>query len=346
LNKIKKDILILGIESSCDETAAAVLKNGKILANIVAGQEVHKRYGGVVPELASRAHQQHIVPVVDTALKEAGTDIRDLDAVAVTAGPGLLGSLLVGLSFAKSLSLALDIPLIGVHHMQAHILAHFIDDQQGNVPEFPFLAMTISGGHTQIVWVKDYFDMEILGETKDDAIGEAYDKIAQILGLPYPGGPEIDRLAAEGNPNAFRFPVAKVNGFDFSFSGLKTSVLYFLQKKVKENPDFIRENLADLAASVQATIIKTVIDKIEKAIDQTGAKRLAIGGGVSANKGLRQALRELAERKNIELFIPRFEYTTDNAAMIAIAGYIKYLRGEFDGLDLLPRARWSIEQGR
>jgi len=343
LNKIKKDIVILGIESSCDETAAAVLKNGKIISNIVASQEVHKRYGGVVPELASRAHQQHIVPVVDTALKEANTDIRDLDAVAVTAGPGLLGSLLVGLSFAKSLALALDIPLIGVHHMQAHILAHFIDEKQGKTPKFPFLALTVSGGHTQIVWVKDYFDMEILGETKDDAIGEAYDKIAQIFGLPYPGGPEIDRLAAEGNPDAFRFPVAKVDGFDFSFSGLKTSVLYFLQKKVKENPDFIRENLADLAASVQAAIIKTVITKIEKAIDQTGAERLAVGGGVSANKGLRQALRQLAEEKNIELFIPRFEYTTDNAAMIAVAGYHKFLRGQSDGLDLMPKARWSIE---
>ena len=344
LNKIKKDIIILGIESSCDETAAAVLKNGKILSNIIASQEVHKKYGGVVPELASRAHQQHIVPVVDTALKEAGVTPRDLDAVAVTAGPGLMGSLLVGLSFAKSLSLALGIPLLGIHHMQAHILAHFIDERQGKVPAFPFLAMTISGGHTQIVRVNDYFDMEILGETKDDAIGEAYDKIAQILGLPYPGGPEIDRLAAEGNPAAFRFPVAKVEGLDFSFSGLKTSVLYFLQKKIKENPGFIQENLADLAASVQATIIRTVIEKLEKAIEQTGIRRLAIGGGVSANKGLRKALQDLARQKDLELFIPRFEYTTDNAAMIAIAGYIKFLQGQADGLDLVPKARWQIDE--
>jgi N6-L-threonylcarbamoyladenine synthase len=344
-NKNKKDIRILGIESSCDETAAAVLINGKIHSNIIASQKVHKEFGGVVPELASRAHQQNIVPVVDVALKKAGIPPADLDAVAVTVGPGLLGSLLVGLSFAKSLSLALDIPLIGVHHMQAHILAHFIDPENKSTPGFPFLAMTISGGHTQIVWVEDFFKMKVLGETKDDAIGEAFDKIAQLLGLPYPGGPQIDRLAARGNPDAFKFPVAKVEGLDFSFSGLKTSVLYFLQKKMKENPDFIRENLADLAASVQATIIKTVIEKLEKAIALTGARRLAVGGGVAANKGLRKALETLSRKHGIELFIPEFAYTTDNAAMIAIAGYLKYQKGAFSGLDLVPHARWSIEEG-
>ncbi len=344
LNKIKKDIRILGIESSCDETAAAVLINGKIRSNIIAGQDVHREYGGVVPELASRAHQQNIVPVVDVALKKAGISPRDLDAVAVTAGPGLLGSLLVGLSFAKSLALALDIPLIGVHHMQAHILAHFIYDEGQPQPEFPFLALTISGGHTQIVWVEDYFKMKILGETKDDAIGEAFDKIAQLLGLPYPGGPQIDRLAKRGNPKAFKFPVSNIENLDFSFSGLKTSVLYFLQKKLKENPEFIKENLADLAASVQHTIIKTVIEKLDKAVRLTGTKRLAIGGGVSANRGLREALESFARENDLALFIPDFSYTTDNAAMIAIAGYLKYKKGEFSPLDLIPRARWSIEE--
>ncbi len=345
MNKIKKDIRILGIESSCDETAAAVLLNGEILSNIVAGQEVHKEFGGVVPELASRAHQQNIVPVVDVALKKAGLKPKDLDAIAVTAGPGLLGSLLVGLSFAKSFSLAMNIPLIGVHHMQAHILAHFIHEPGRNRPDFPFLAMTVSGGHTQIVWVEDYFRMKILGETLDDAVGEAYDKIAQILGLPYPGGPQIDRLAAEGNPHAFHFPVSKTKDFSFSFSGLKTSVLYFLQKRMKENPGFIKENLTDLAASVQYTIIRTLIEKLDKAIEYTQAKRLAIGGGVSANRGLKKALEELSEKKNIEIFIPEFQYTTDNAAMIAIAGYLKYQKGIYDDLSILPQTRWSIEKG-
>ncbi|NPA43385.1 MAG: tRNA (adenosine(37)-N6)-threonylcarbamoyltransferase complex transferase subunit TsaD [Chlorobi bacterium] len=344
LSKVKKDIRILGIESSCDETAAAVIINGRVVSNIVAGQEVHRKYGGVVPELASRAHQQHIVPVVDVALKEAGLTPRDLDAVAVTAGPGLLGSLLVGLSFAKSLALALDIPLIGVHHMQAHILAHFIGPE-GKHPPFPFLALTISGGHTQIVRVNDYFDMQILGETRDDAVGEAFDKIASILGLPYPGGPAIDKLAREGNPKAFRFPVAKVEGLDFSFSGLKTSVLYFLQKKLKENPDFIKENLADLAASVQDTIIRTILQKLEAAMERTGIRRIAIGGGVSANKGLRAALEEFARRHEAEIYIPEFQYTTDNAAMIAMAGYLRYLQGGKDSLSLTPKARWSIEDG-
>ncbi len=341
-SKNKKVIRILGIESSCDETAASVIENGKILSNIVASQDVHKEYGGVVPELASRAHQQNIVPVVDTALKKAGIDLVDLDAVAVTEGPGLLGSLLVGVSFAKSLSLALDIPLIGVHHMQAHILAHFIRESSDRLPGFPFLAMTLSGGHTQIVLVRDYFDMEVLGETLDDAVGEAYDKIAQIMGLPYPGGPEIDRLAKEGNPEAFRFPVPKVQDYAFSFSGLKTAVLYFLQKKVKENPGFIRENMADLAASVQAAIIRILMEKLKKAVNETGIKSVAIGGGVSANKGLRNALLEWAEKEQINIFIPPFEYTTDNAAMIAVAGYLKYLKGDFAGLDLIPKPRFPL----
>ncbi len=342
LNKIKKDILILGIESSCDETSAAVLHSGRMLSNIIATQEVHRQYGGVVPELASRAHQQNIVPTVDTALKQAGITPQELTAVAVTAGPGLQGSLLVGLSFAKSMSMALDIPLIGVHHMQAHILANFIDDASGRAPRFPFLALTISGGHTQIVLVRDYFDMQVLGQTLDDAVGEAFDKTAQIIGLPYPGGPEIDRLAHQGNPTAFRFPKPKVEGLNFSFSGLKTSILYFLQKKQKENPEFIRQNLADIAASVQHTIIEILTDKIGQAVAQTGVRRLVVGGGVSANRGLRERLEELARTEGWELYIPRFEYTGDNAAMIAITGYLKYQRGLFDDLRLTPKPRWDM----
>ncbi len=342
LNKIKKDILILGIESSCDETSAAVLHNGRMLSNIIATQEVHRQYGGVVPELASRAHQQNIVPAVDTALKQAGITPQELTAVAVTAGPGLQGSLLVGLSFAKSMSMALDIPLIGVHHMQAHILANFIEDASGRAPRFPFLALTISGGHTQIVLVRDYFDMQVLGQTLDDAVGEAFDKTAQIIGLPYPGGPEIDRLAHQGNPTAFSFPKPKVEGLNFSFSGLKTSILYFLQKKQKENPEFIRQNLADIAASVQHTIIEILTDKIGQAVAQTGVRRLVVGGGVSANRGLRERLEELARTGGWELHIPRFEYTGDNAAMIAITGYLKYQRGLFDDLRLTPKPRWDM----
>jgi len=341
-DKINKDILILGIESSCDETSAAVLRNGRILSNIIAGQEVHRQYGGVVPELASRAHQQNIVPVVDTALKKAGIRPEELSAVAVTAGPGLQGSLLVGLSFAKSMALALDIPLIGVHHMQAHILANFIEDASGKAPRFPFLALTVSGGHTQIVLIRDYFDMQVLGQTLDDAVGEAFDKTAQIIGLPYPGGPQIDRLAKEGNPRAFRFAKPKVDGLDFSFSGLKTSILYFLQKKQKENPRFIQQNLADIAASVQATIIDILMEKIQQATEQTGIKRWVLGGGVSANSGLREAFSRKARENGWELYIPRFEYTTDNAAMIAITGYLKYLRGEFDDMRLTPKARWEM----
>ncbi len=341
-SKNKKVIRILGIESSCDETAASILENGKILSNIVAGQEVHKEYGGVVPELASRAHQQNIVPVVSVAMRKAGVEPKDLDAVAVTRGPGLAGSLHVGVSFAKSLSMALGIPVIGVHHMQAHILAHFIAGQEQSFPGFPFLALTVSGGHTQLVKVNDYFAMELLGETRDDAAGEAYDKIAQLLGLPYPGGPHIDRLAAEGNHTAFSFPVSRLEGYDFSFSGLKTSVLFFLRKKVAENPDFIHDNLADLAASVQYAIIRTLVEKVEKAALETGIGRIAIGGGVSANRGLRSAMQAIARKHGWHLYIPEFQYTTDNAAMIAIAGYMKYLRGVFDGLDLVPAARLPI----
>ncbi len=342
LNKIKKDILILGIESSCDETSAAVLHNGRMRSNIIATQEVHRQYGGVVPELASRAHQQNIVPTVDMALKQAGITPQELTAVAVTAGPGLQGSLLVGLSFAKSMSMGLGIPLIGVHHMQAHILANFIEDASGRAPQFPFLALTISGGHTQIVLVRDYFDMQVLGQTLDDAVGEAFDKTAQIIGLPYPGGPEIDRLAHQGNPQAFRFPKPKVEGLNFSFSGLKTSILYFLQKKQKEDPAFIRRHLADIAASVQHTIIEILTDKIRQAVAQTSVRRLVVGGGVSANRGLRERLEELARTEGWELHIPRFEYTGDNAAMIAITGYLKYQRGLFDDLRLTPKPRWDM----
>ncbi len=340
--KNTKDILILGIESSCDETSAAVLKNGQILSNIIAGQKVHEKYGGVIPELASRAHQQNIVPVVDVALREAGVRPEELSAVAFTQGPGLLGSLLVGTSFAKSMAMARNIPLIAVHHMQAHLLAHFIDTQTGELPPFPFLGLTVSGGHTQIVEVRDYFDMEVLGETLDDAVGEAYDKTAKLLGLPYPGGPHIDRLAQQGNPLAFPFPIPKTEGLQFSFSGLKTAVLYFLQKEQKKNPHFIRENLADIAASFQHTVIQILMEKLEKAVQQTGIRTIAIGGGVSANKGLQQALRQKEKQEGWKVFIPPFEYTTDNAAMIAVTGYLKYLRGEFAPLDITPSARMKI----
>ncbi len=343
-NKNNKNIYILGIESSCDDTAAAVLKNGKIISNKVANQAIHEQYGGVVPELASRAHQQNIVPVVDLALKEAGIDKKDLSAVAFTEGPGLLGSLLVGASFAKSLSLALDIPLIGVHHMKAHVLAHFIEDNEMKLPEFPFLALTISGGHTQIVQVNSHFDFKVLGETRDDAVGEAFDKSAKIMGLPYPGGPLIDKYAQDGNPKAFKFPKPKVAGLDFSFSGLKTSILYFLQKQIKENPDFVNQNIADLSASIQYTIVNILMDKLKLAVAQTGIKRIAIAGGVSANSGIRKALLEAQDKDGWEVFIPKFEYTTDNAAMIAIVGYLKYLDGQFDDLTIIPKARMALEK--
>ncbi len=332
-------IYILGIESSCDDTSAAILCNGKVLSNVVASQKIHELYGGVVPELASRAHQQNIVPVIDQAIKQTGIDKKDISAIAFTQGPGLMGSLLVGTSFAKSLALALDIPLIDVNHMQAHILAHFIEEDEFEKPEFPFLAMTISGGHTQIVKVNDHFDMEIIGETIDDAVGEAFDKSAKILGLPYPGGPLIDKYAQLGNPKAFPFPKPKVGELNFSFSGLKTSVLYFIQKMVKENPNFIEENRNDICASLQYTIINILIDKLKKASKLSGIKRIAIGGGVSANSGIRKALKEGEQKYGWKTYVPKFEYTTDNAAMIAIVGYLKFQKNEFTDLNVVAKAR-------
>ena len=320
----KNNTYILAIESSCDDTAAAVLCNDKTLANVVAGQAVHEQYGGVVPELASRAHQQHIVPVVHQALAKAQITKDQLQAVAFTSGPGLMGSLLVGTSFAKSLAMGLNIPLIDVNHMQAHILAHFIDEDGYDKPTFPFLALTISGGHTQIVRVDSYFEMTVLGQTLDDAVGEAFDKSAKILGLPYPGGPLIDKYAQEGNPKAFKFTKPKVAGLDFSFSGLKTAILYFYQKEHAADPDFVTKNLNDICASIQYTIINILMDKLKKAVKETGIKQVAIGGGVSANSGIRSALKEAESKYGWKTFIPKFEYTTDNAAMIGIVGYLKY----------------------
>ena len=310
------EVFILAIESSCDDTAAAVLHNDKVLSNVVANQLIHNQYGGVVPELASRAHQQNIVPVIDAALRKANVQKEQLTAIAFTQGPGLMGSLLVGSSFSKSLSLALKIPLIAVNHMHAHILAHFIDEEGFDKPEFPFLALTISGGHTQIVKVNGFFDMEIIGETTDDAVGEAFDKSAKILGLPYPGGPLIDKYAKEGNPKAFAFTKPKVPGLDFSFSGLKTAILYFIQKKKLENPNFIEENLNDICASIQYTIIEILMDKLKLAVKETGITQIAIGGGVSANSGIRTRLKESESKYGWKTFVPKFEYTTDNAAMI------------------------------
>lgn len=330
---------ILAIESSCDDTGAAVLCNDKVLSNVVAKQEIHELYGGVIPELASRAHQQNIVPVVDVALQKAGIQKTDLSAIAFTQGPGLMGSLLVGGSFAKSLSMALDIPLIAVNHMHAHILAHFIDEDGFDKPTFPFLAMTISGGHTQIVKVNSFVDMEILGETTDDAVGEAYDKTAKILGFPYPGGPLIDKHAQNGNPKAYTFTKPKVEGLNFSFSGLKTQILYFIQKEVQKNPDFIKENIDDICASVQNMIIKILMDKIKLAVEQTGITQIAIGGGVSANSGIRKALKETETKYRWKTFIPKFEFTTDNAAMIGIVGYHKFNLGIFSDDEVVSKAR-------
>lgn len=329
-------INILAIESSCDETAAAVYSNGKILANIIAGQAVHQQYGGVVPELASRAHQQNILPVVEIALQKAGILKTDLSAIAYTQGPGLIGALMVGSSFAKSMAMALQIPLLGVHHMQAHILAHFIDDPK---PDFPFLCLTVSGGHTQLVVVKDYFEHEVIGKTIDDAAGEAFDKAAKILGIPYPGGPLIDTYAKQGNPDAFKFSETKLPELDYSFSGLKTSILYFIQKQTAQNPDFIKENLHDLCASVQKAIVQQLMHKLHKAAKQTGIKQIALAGGVSANSYLRNELIIAGKAHNWDVFIPKFEYCTDNAAMIAIAGYHKYLKGLFEPTTSAPFAR-------
>jgi len=339
----KKSIHILAIESSCDDTSVAVLLNDKVLSNIVANQDIHSQYGGVVPELASRAHQQNIVPVVHQALTKAGIDKKDLNAIAFTKGPGLLGSLLVGTSFAKSMALALDVPLISVNHMQAHILAHFIESDSQHKPTFPFLCLTISGGHTQIVKITDYFSMEIIGETIDDAVGEAFDKSAKILGLSYPGGPLIDKFAQLGNPTAFEFTHPKTkHKLDFSFSGLKTSILYFVQKKMKENPHFIKENLHDICASIQYTIVAILMNKLEIASKQTGLKQIAIAGGVSANSGIRKAMAEAEKKYGWKTFIPKFEYTTDNAAMIGIVGYYKYLDKNFEDISVTAKARMKL----
>lgn len=337
-----KPIYILSIESSCDDTAAAVLENGKVLSNVVARQAIHEQYGGVVPELASRAHQQNIVPVIDVALTKANIGREQLSAVAFTQGPGLMGSLLVGSSFAKSMALALNVPLIAVNHMQAHILAHFIDEEGFDKPQFPFLAMTISGGHTQIVTVKDFFDMEIIGETTDDAVGEAFDKSAKILGLPYPGGPLVDKYAQLGNPKAFPFTKPKVPGMDFSFSGLKTQILYFVQKNVSINPNFVEENMNDICASIQHTIINILMDKLKLAVKETGITQVAIGGGVSANSGIRNTLKEAEKKYGWKTFIPKFEYTTDNAAMIGIVGYQKYLQHMFNDASVTSKARIEL----
>ncbi|WP_242087275.1 tRNA (adenosine(37)-N6)-threonylcarbamoyltransferase complex transferase subunit TsaD [Aestuariivivens sediminis] len=338
----EQNIYILGIESSCDDTAAAVIHNGKMLSNVIANQKIHESYGGVVPELASRAHQQNIVPVVDQALNRAKISKNDLNAIAFTRGPGLMGSLLVGTSFAKSLAYGLDIPLIEVNHMQAHILAHYIEEENYSKPPFPFLAMTISGGHTQIVEVDHYFEMTVIGETIDDAVGEAFDKSGKILGLGYPAGPEIDKRAKLGNPKAFKFTKPKVDGLNFSFSGLKTAILYFVQKETKINPDFIKENINDICASIQYTIIRILIDKLKLASKQTGIKHIAIGGGVSANSGIRQALKDGEQKFGWTTYVPKFEFTTDNAAMIAIVGYLKFLEGDFSAQDTTASARLKI----
>ena len=338
----KENIYILGIESSCDDTSAAILCNAKILSNVVASQKIHAEYGGVVPELASRAHQLNIVPVVHQALKEANITKTQLNGIAFTRGPGLMGSLLVGTSFAKSLAYGLEIPLIDVNHMQGHILAHFIEESGYKKPPFPFLAMTISGGHTQIVKVINYFEMEVIGETIDDAVGEAYDKSGKILGLGYPAGPQIDKLAQAGEPKAYQFTKPKVAGLDFSFSGLKTAILYFIKREEKVNPNFVKENLNDICASIQYTIIEILMDKLKLAVKQTGIKHIAIGGGVSANSGIRAALKSAEKKHDWTTYIPKFEYTTDNAAMIAIVGYLKYLENDFSNFDVMASARLKI----
>lgn len=337
-------ITILGIESSCDDTSAAVVRDGVLLSNVIASQGVHEEYGGVVPELASRAHQQNIVPVVDAALKRAGVTKNELSAIAFTRGPGLLGSLLVGTSFAKGMSLGLRCPLIDVNHLHGHVLAQFIrKNADDRVPEFPFLCLLVSGGNSQLILARSYKDMEILGRTIDDAAGEAFDKCAKVMGLPYPGGPHIDRLAAEGNPKAFKFARPHIEGLDYSFSGLKTSFLYTVRDGVKADPDFISKNMADLAASLQATIVTTLLDKLDKAVKQTGVKTVVIGGGVSSNSGVRDAVADYCKRHHLEAFIPERVFTTDNAAMVATAGYFKYLDKEFCGYQEVPFARVTVE---
>ncbi|RIV26857.1 tRNA (adenosine(37)-N6)-threonylcarbamoyltransferase complex transferase subunit TsaD [Fibrisoma montanum] len=330
---------ILAIESSCDETSAAVLSNGQLLSNVIAAQLIHEQYGGVVPELASRAHQQHILPVVERALTEANIPKNALSAVAFTRGPGLLGSLLVGASFAKALALGLNIPLIEVNHMQAHVLAHFIEDP---APAFPFLCLTVSGGHTQIVLVRNPLDMEVIGQTQDDAVGEAFDKSAKLLNLPYPGGPLIDRYAKAGNPLAYRFPLGEMPGLDYSFSGIKTAILYFLRDRTSDNPAFISENIADICASIQYTLVQMLLIKLKRASRETGIKEIAIAGGVSANSGLRTALTQLGTELGWNVYIPRFEYCTDNAAMIAKAAQFKFEQGDFTSQAVSPLPRMAL----
>ncbi len=332
------NINILAIESSCDDTSASIIQNGRILSNCVANQAAHQLYGGVVPEVASRAHQANIIPVVDMSIKKAGIKKEDLTAIAFTRGPGLMGSLIVGVSFAKGLALSLNIPMIEVNHMMAHVLAHFAEDPK---PTFPFLCLTVSGGHTQIVLVKSHLEMEVLGNTIDDAAGEAFDKSGKLLGLGYPAGPLVDKYAKLGKP-VFPFTEPKVDGLNFSFSGLKTSILYFLRRELKTNPDFIKNNLNDICASIQTRIISILINKLKKATIQTGIKQVAIAGGVSANSGLRATLTETGKELGWTTYIPRFEYCTDNAAMIAVTGYYKYLAGEFVGQDVVPMARMKI----
>lgn len=331
-------VYVLGVESSCDDTSAAVIEGTTILSNVIASQKVHAEYGGVVPELASRAHQQNIIPVIDTALKRAKIHKNQLSAIAFTNGPGLLGSLLVGCSFAKAMSYSLDIPLIQVDHLQAHVLANFLDkpDEQRSHPKFPFLCLTVSGGHTLLLQVNDYFDMQRLGGTIDDAAGEAFDKAAKILGLPYPGGPVIDKYAKDGDPKKFQFAIAHIPGLDYSFSGLKTSFLYFVRDRLKENPNFIEENIHDLAASIQYAIVKSLMDKVIKALKTSKCKDLVLAGGVSANSGLRNAAVEVAAKYHRNLFLPTLDLTTDNAAMIAVCGYFKYLQKDFVGVDVVP----------
>lgn len=337
------NITILGIESSCDDTSAAVIRDGLLLSNVIASQEVHAEYGGVVPELASRAHQQNILPVVDTALRRAGVDKHSLSAIAFTRGPGLLGSLLVGTSFAKGMSLGLRVPIVDVNHLHGHVLSHFIRREESDmVPEYPFICLLVSGGNSQIILVRNYNDMEILGRTIDDAAGEAFDKCAKVMGLPYPGGPHIDRLAAQGDPARFKFAKPHIPGLDYSFSGLKTSFLYTLRDNIKVAPDFVEENKADLAASLQRTIIDILMDKLDKAVRATGVTTVAIGGGVSANSGVRDAVADYCARRHLKAFIPPRLFTTDNAAMVAIAGHFKYLDGIFCNYDEAPYARVKI----
>lgn len=336
-------VIILGIESSCDDTSAAVIRDGVLLSNVIASQQVHAEFGGVVPELASRAHQQNIVPVVDTALKRAGVAKEDLSAIGFTRGPGLLGSLLVGTSFAKGMSLGLRIPIVDVNHLHGHVLSHFIRRKEDDrVPDYPFICLLVSGGNSQIILVRNYNDMVILGQTIDDAAGEAFDKCAKVMGLPYPGGPHIDRLAAEGDPKRFRFAKPHIPGLDYSFSGLKTSFLYTLRDEIKKNPDFIEQNKADLAASLQRTIIDILMDKLDKAVRQTGVTTVAIGGGVSANSGVRDAVADYCKRRGLTAFIPERVFTTDNAAMVAIAAYYKYLDRQFCRYDEVPYARVKV----